>query len=184
MRDFNFFEPFEKKQKRRKGLRISYPLVLILVLLAAAIWPAWNFYQIQQLDREIQHHRDILVNDSRYPLFEVASEKERELEEAQATLLSLEDSAELIFDKEVIDELLLFAIASAMPLDTSLTSMNISNRNVQLSGIADSKPAIAEFEYNIRQTGYFESIFVPSITESGDMWQFSMSFMVKGGAEE
>ena len=181
MRDFNFFEVFEEKTKRKKGSRISYPNILILILAAAALWPAWNYFQLNRLESSIESHRTALETDPRYPLFEVAVEKEQELEEARETLVQMEKSADIIYDREVIDELLLFAIATAMPEDTSLNYMSINDRNVQVTGVARSKPAIAEFEHNIRQTGYFENIFIPSISESEDLWRFNMAFSVMGG---
>ncbi len=184
MRDFNFFEAFEQKKKRSDGPRVGYPLVLILVILAAAAWPAYNFYQLSQLNTSIAEHEQRLTTDPRYPLFQEVEQKQVELAEEQSRLQSLEASAELIHSREVIDELLLYTIVSSMPEDTSLNSMNISGRNINVTGTARSKPAIAEFEYNIRNTERFEMIFIPSITESEDMWQFNMTFSVKEGVVE
>ncbi|MDW7678817.1 MAG: PilN domain-containing protein [Bacillota bacterium] len=184
MRDFNFFEAFEQKKKRGDGPRIAYPLVLVLVVLAAAAWPAYNFFQLYQLNNSIAEHEQRLVTDPRYPLFEEVEQKEAELAEEQRILASLEASAEEIHSREVIDELLLFTIVSSMPEDTAMNSMNISGRNITVNGVARSKPAIAEFEYNIRNTERFERIFIPSISESGDMWQFNMAFSLKEGDVE
>lgn len=181
MRDFNFFESFEQQKKRQEGPAIRYPFILVLVVLAAAAWPAWNFYQLYQLHNEITFTRNQLETDPRYPLFDAVIEKQEALTGQRQVLDTMKRSAELITEREVIDELLMFTIATAMPEDSALNSMSISGRDVQMQGVAGSKPAIAELEFNIRQTGRFEQIFIPSMSENEGMWQFNMSFRVKGG---
>ena len=184
MRDFNFFEAFEQKKKRSDGPRVGYPLVLILVILAAAAWPAYNFYQIYRLDQDIVAKRNQLEADERYPLFLEAELKEAELANARSILTDMQMSSEIIQEKEIIDESLLYTIASSMPEDTALDSMTINGENIALQGNAQSKPAIAEFEYNIRQTGRFENIFIPSISEEDGLWRFMMMFRVLGGEDQ
>lgn len=184
MRDFNFFESFEQKKKRRDGPSISFPIILVLIVLAAAAWPAWNFYQLYILDADINATRNQLETDPRYPLFDVVAEKQEELAAQEDILVKMNQSSEMIEEREVIDELLLFTIATAMPEDTALSSMSISGRDVQMQGIASSKPAIAELEYNIRQTGQFEQIFIPSMSDNEGLWQFNMAFRIKGGETE
>lgn len=184
MRDFNFFETFEQKKKRRDGPTVSFPVVIALLVLAAAAWPAWNYFQLSQLNDDVVSSRNRLETDPRYPLFEVVEQKQAELAEQQVILEQMEKSAELIMAREVIDELLLFTIATSMPDDTSLNSMSISGRDVQMQGVASGKPAVAELEYNIRQTGRFEQIFIPSMSENEGLWQFNLVFRIKGGEDQ
>lgn len=183
MRDFNFFESFEQKQSRRQSPRVNFTLVIALLVLAAALWPAWNFYQLSQLDNQIESLDRQLTTDPRYPLFEDVSDKEAVLTEAQTQLEMLKKSTEMIGQREVITENVLFTIATAMPEDTALNSMTIAGNSVQMQGVARSKPAIAELEYNLRGTERFEQIFIPSMSEADGLWTFNLAFNIKGGVQ-
>ncbi|SMP48773.1 PilN domain-containing protein [Anoxynatronum buryatiense] len=181
MRDFNFFEVFDEGSQRSEGLKISFPVVLVILLLLAAAWPVYNFITLSQLRGSVDDHRQVLQSDPRYPLISTVEAKEAQKVEVNRQLEQMETAALAIEAREVINESLLYTIATAMPADTALSGMTITGPDIQLQGIARSKPAIAEFEFNVRETGYFEQLFIPNISETDDGWQFSFMFRVKGG---
>ncbi|RQD67242.1 MAG: hypothetical protein D5S00_11110 [Tindallia sp. MSAO_Bac2] len=179
MRDFNFFEHFEKKTQSSKGPRLSYTVVLIFVVLAAAIWPAFNFFRIYQLNNEAEDLRHTLETSPDFHRFDIVDAKEMELAEKREQLQQMEDAVALIDEMELIDENLFFTIATSMPEDTALNSMSMSGTSIQVNGIAQSKPAVAEFEYNLRKTQMFQNIFVPSMSQQEELWQFNLNFELK-----
>jgi len=184
MRDFNFFEYFEQKGKQQKGRRVSYPILLLVIVVAATAWPLTNIVRIHWMQRTAENRQHQLETDERYPLLTEVDELHAELEEERNRLAELENAAEQIKNREIIDEQLLFTIASSMPADTSLSSLTINQSEVRMTGNALSKPAIAELEHNLRRTGQFEEIFVPSISENDGEWQFQIAYQVAGGEEE
>lgn len=179
MRDFNFFEPLQKREKKSEVKGVPFSLIAIILLLLAAAWPAYNFFQISTLRSEAQALEQRLVNDPNYYRLAEVEEKELELQRYQNMLASLKLADESIKASEVIDERLLFVISGTLPRDLALNSISINGRNIQVQGVAGSKPAIAEMEFNLRSTGEFVSIFVPSISENGGLFNFGMSFQVK-----
>lgn len=184
MRDFNFFEVYDESSHRSDGVKISFPVILVLLLLLAAAWPVYNFISISQLKGSIDDHRQMLQTDSRYPLIASVEAKQVQMAEVTQQLQQMESAVLEIEAREVINEALLYSVATAMPADTALSGMTMTGQDIQLQGISRNKPAIAEFEFNIRETGDFEQLFIPNISESEEGWQFSFIFRVKGGRME
>ena len=180
MRDFNFFEPLQKREKKSEVKGIPFSLIVLILILIAASWPAYNFYRVYTLRSEATALEDRLVNDPNYHKLAEVEEKEEELQQYQNMLASLIAADESIHANEVIDERLLFVVAGTLPRDLALNSMSINDRSIQVQGIAGSKPAIAEMEFNLRNTGEFENIFVPSITENNGLFSFGMTFQIRG----
>ena len=181
MQDYNFFEPFEKGRKKPERSQVSWAKIGILILVGVLVWPGINFVQLMLLNNQIEEMEQTLLTSPDYPRIAEVDRKLVQLADEQRLLSQMEEAGRMIDGKEVIDEQLLFTITSAMPPDTTLSNMSISGREISMQGEAGSKPAIAELEFNLRNTGQFESIFVPSITEDEEAgWVFNLFFAVKG----
>ena len=180
MRDFNFFEPFQQKEKKSQVKGLPFWAIALILLIIAASWPAYNFFRIYTLRSEAQTLEERLVNDPNYHKLAEVEQKEADLLSYQDMLASLELADETIRESELIDERLFFVISGTLPRDLALNSMSINGRNIQVQGFAGSKPAIAEMEFNLRNTGEFENIFVPSISENNGLFNFGMTFQIRG----
>jgi type IV pilus assembly protein PilN len=178
MRDFNFFEPFISKEKKSEARGVPAKTLAVLLVLVLAAVPAYNFFQLYTLRSEAQALETRLLNDPNYIKLAEVEQKEADLVQYRVQLSNLSRADEAILASEQINERLLFVISGTLPRDLALNAMSINQGTIQVQGVAASKPAIAEMEYNLRQTGEFANIFVPSISENDGLFNFALTFQI------
>jgi len=192
MQDYNFFAPFLRGRKKPENKTISWGVIGILVLVGAIAWPAYNFVQLRILDSRIEGMQQDLISSPDYPKMEQVDALLSRLQEQRVLLSSLDQTAEQIEQIQGVDEQLLFSISVATPMDITLQSLDVNQGVISIQGTAASKPAVAEYEYNLRELGLFERIFVPVISdqttegeeqdqEQPGAWQFNMDLQLEGG---
>lgn len=186
MRDYNFFQPFVGGTARRSGDDYFpvIPVILLMVLILAA-WPGYNYYRLTGLKQEVDLLSADVLNHPDYGLLAEVSSQRGVVQDSRNRLTTAQKMDVALTASEWLDEELLTILLDVFPRDLAIDSLSLgSGGQIQLSGSATNKPAIAELEYNLRRTGRFENLHVPSIvrTASGrvDIFTFSLSMQVKG----
>ncbi len=187
MVDYNFFEGF-KKQKVKKSTSVRlFNVVFLLLMISLATYVGFNYYQLNYQKVELKELNKAIAEASSRDDIARINEKKILLDELEGIVSSMDAAAQAISRSSIISEDLLLTITDALPSDVSISSVDISESGIVLSGTAISKPAIAVFEYNLRRISYFESIFIHGIeTSSSDegAYTFSMSIEVGGNSHE
>lgn len=181
MNDFNFFEPYLTKGKQPNTSSFNpVPLICLLLFLLAA-WPLFNLGRSIQLKSEAASLEAEVTGNEKYPLLAQADAQKQYIEQLQSQLTSLSNTDAELKSSEWLTEPFLFSLLSTIPKDLRVEDLSISpEEKVELSGSASNKPAIAELEHNIRETGRFESLYVQTISNQDNTYSFKMEFNLKG----
>lgn len=185
MVDYNFFEGYKTKKKTRSSAVRVVNVIFLVFMISLASYTGWNYWQIGEqlqvlakLDQDIE---EILATED----ISRINSKQALLEELTQIVEAMEAAGDNITQSSIIDENLLVTIADALPSDLRLSSMTISANSVTINGEGMSKPAIAEFEYNLKQISSFSSIFISNIQKSSDeSYSFGLTFKVGGDDRE
>lgn len=185
MRDYNFFDPYLSGGRRSvSDNSTAYAVVIIVAALVIGAWPVYNIYLSADLKRQVQELETAIIANPNNALLAQVSALDTEVNQTTARL-----STALAVDKELtagewLTAPMLASLTSVIPRDVAIDSIALSgDRQVQLSGSATNKPAIAELQLNLRRTERFEQLYISSITlRSGtreESYVFSLTLRVK-----
>ncbi|RQD68393.1 MAG: hypothetical protein D5S00_09025 [Tindallia sp. MSAO_Bac2] len=186
MRDYNYFS-LVKRRKKNQELSINtsgknyLALLLLVAVIASIAWPFFNQIRLMTINSRINSTHQSLVNDPQYSLFQDLQQKQMDISNGHYQLSSLQEVAQAIREKEVITERLLDEITELLPADTHLTSLELTNQTVSMTGVARSRAAVAELLLNLRHSDRFSQPYIPSLNESNQLYQFNLSFDIRGG---
>ncbi len=185
MTDYNFFDGYVvKKKKSSVGVRlVNIFFMLFMILLIGYI--AFNYYIISSQKSELSDLEQKITEIRATDDIARITEKQELLQQLLEIVADMEVAGDDIQHSSIISEDLLLTIADAMPSDLRINHLSINHINVSLSGESLSKPAIAEFEYNLRQFDSFQNVFVSGINRDTDRaYTFGLSFDVGGDIDE
>jgi hypothetical protein len=162
------------------------PLFWIIILLAVvlAAFPLFNMYRLSQLDQEISSLQDSVLNDPNYPLLSQVSSTRAVVNEARGRLTTARQMDVALKTMDWLNEDFLLVLTGYVPRDVEITSIGVSPSGaVQMSGRATNRVAIAELEFNYRNTGRFTDLFIGNISRDGgtaDIYSFTLTMQTKG----
>lgn len=186
MRDYNFFEPYVDRSKKSSTTGpVNFPLIIALLVLLVAALPVFNLVRSFMMDSEIEALEADVLNSPKYGLLAEADMMRAGIADGRARLEVLKKMDTVLTAQEWLDEPFLFSLMGTVPRDLEIKNMALNpGKEIQISGSATNKPAIAELEYNLRNTQRFENLLVRSInnTETG-FYDFTMTLRVKGAGE-
>lgn len=187
MRDYNFFEPYvDRSRKSTSTSNFNYPLIIALLVILVAALPVFNLVRSFMLDSEIETLEADVLNHPKYPLLAEADMMRAGIIDGKVRLETLKKMDTVLTGQEWLDEPFLFSLMGTVPRDLEIKNMALNpGKEIQISGSATNKPAIAELEFNLRNTQRFENLLVRSInnTETG-FYDFTMTLRVKGVGED
>lgn len=193
MYDMNFFTPFQNGRKpKQKGGWIKVITFLLVVLLIAA--PMTMFIMLSKVNNDISNIQGVLRLPKNKALINELETKIESVNNTELTFNTLQKQAKYVNTENWLNEELLRIVIDTMPKQVRFTSLELTQfdpkiegaavmNGFSITGVAGDKPAIAEIEYNLRNTGLFDNIFVFTIVDSEGNLQFDLQFSVKGGAK-
>ena len=176
MPNLNFFAPFlEEKKATPKHSKIL--IVLVVVFLATGSYLGFqvrtNFLEkdlaakVEQLDKvsdaelaQAKEVNDLIVEHENYE--RMAARLQEDVERNDFVKLKLMEK-----------------ILENVPQNLFFQDLSLSRTEWSLMGFADSRPSIARFEYNLKNSGLvddiaIENIGISKIENQGDVFIFSM----------
>lgn len=181
MNDINLFESFHSRTTNQHGSSGSIIWLIILFALILISWPAYNYVQNRNIQREIAVLETEILGNTNRSLLDEAKDMERYLSVRKKQLSRVIEADGAITGNDWIKEPFLFQCLSTLPRDVSLDNLSVSaNGEIEFSGTASNKPAIAELERNLRETRLFEQLYVSAIRRNEDVYSFTMTFNYKG----
>lgn len=167
MKDFNFFEHFSQKNRKRnkKAAYISAAVFFILGIMIGIY--CINIYRTNKLEKGIA---EMQVNINSKELTSAYAEKAK-LEEKLKILNEYYKSVSEINDRvkkqDYINTGLIKQISGLVPQSITFQTMNIADKLITMKGTAEDRVSIGEMEHNLKQVGIFEDIHVSIISGSG-----------------
>lgn len=186
MRDYNFFEPYVDRNKRGGSSGpMNLPLIIALLVLLVAAVPVYNLVRSFMIDSQIKSLETEVLTHPKYELLAEADMLRVGIADGLSRLEVLKKMDATLTAQEWLDEPFLFSLMGTVPKDLEFKQMALNpGKEIQISGSSTNKPAIAELEYNLRNTQRFENLLVRSInnTETG-FYDFTMTLRVKGAGQ-
>ena len=182
MHDFNFFEPYLTKSRLQDSASsFKLDLLIIFLVIALTAWPAYNLVREFQLKRETAALKIEVVTNEKYSLLDESKSLDQYDKKLQEQLKSVSAVDTNLKGSVWLNEPFLFSLLSTVPKDAQVQDFEVyADKKVEISGVASNKPAIAEFEHNLRQTDRFDSLYVESISNENGTYNFKMAFQLKG----
>lgn len=193
MRDMNFFIPLKASQS---GLEKGFILktIIVIILLSMITIPIGLFAYTLKMNASMEVIKEVLSRPDNVSSLETLKTKNQMIYDLNIALENLKDKNQLIKSKEWFTEELLQIVIDTLPKQIRISSFSLSDNpslkdaaitshGFAIMGVAQDKPAIAELEYNLRQTNRFKDIIVSEIKKVEGLVSFDIKFNVKDGAE-
>lgn len=165
MRDFNFFEPYLKVQAKPKRSKILFIVLGALLLALIVYYQVFLILQTKSINNDIAEI-DTYLNDSE-TLRKIDLITFKQTKEAQLTLAN--DDLNLLIaqlqNQDVIDEMFIDLINAQIPQGLFISEMNLNQESLSTKGYSETYDAIAQFAFNLRESGRFAEVEIPSIVE-------------------
>lgn len=163
MRDFNFFSAYGKKRQTtsRANLLVVLIGVIVVGLIVASL--VITLLQLFYFQKEINSYDEILSDPSFQQQVQEANKVAAELTEMESEkefFIALEGT---MTRAHKVNERFMRFMGHQVVQNLFLTELIIEGDEIRLAGSAKTKAAIAQFEYDLRNTGNFRSIRVPEI---------------------
>lgn len=184
MRDLNFFEPYLFQEQKAEEKKPLYTLISVVVLLIIIAIPAGIFGAILYEQSEIGKMEAELSSPEMQVTLKRIEEKQQKLLRLQTIQPVLEQADQALKTTDYVNDQQLQAIAAAVPQNLVLGKTIIGTGKCEIDGTARKKAAIAELEYNLRESELFDNIHINEIALMGENYEFKMTFALKGGAPQ
>ncbi|GAB6108752.1 PilN domain-containing protein [Fusibacter bizertensis] len=178
MRDFNFFDPYLKTQTKPNTNRI------IIIVLAALLLALMVYYQFMLINKanELQANIDeiqtyIQSSDTSIKLA-IVDQKQKELERLQGIYTSVGVITAQIELSDNLDDMLIEQINAQLPENAFLSELSINSNLITIRGYSTEYPIVAQFAYNLRESGGLNNILIPSVNENNGIFEFTINATV------
>ncbi|MDR7870024.1 MAG: PilN domain-containing protein [Tissierellaceae bacterium] len=180
MKDLNFFEAYiEKKEFKANKQWILFAAigVILIALLSKGIY---NQVIISKLNKEVSQLKSIAEDPNTLERVNIVKGKEEEINRFKEEVDKIKNLDEIIEGEDIINSDFLYLISSRLPKDAFLTSLSISNDEMNLTGIAEDTWSIAEFSKGLEYIDEVDEIFISDISQESDFYNFNINVMLKG----
>lgn len=176
---FNFFQPYIKEPEKTNVKRLAVLSLATVIGFYLVFYPAYLYMQTKSLKNEIASLQQVIESPENLQRVQVIEGKEEHL---QTLLMRQEFLHELDLElqsKEKIDDVLFRNLHLTVPDGVYFNTVTLDNQQINISGHAIDRMVIAQMEYNLRQSAYFDQVFVSDIVEAEGQCTFSVTFAMK-----
>ncbi|QXM05997.1 PilN domain-containing protein [Crassaminicella indica] len=177
MRDINFFSSYinEKKISRKKFLSTAIIFIVISLIICGLTFI--NIFKEKQLQNEIIAVQAELSNEEIDKKLDMIEDKKRKIEILTKHYEIVKKINTEINSIDLINSNLLETISACLPKEIFIKGMSMNTDSIQLQGIAKNRIAVAELEYNLKQTHMFYAVHVNILSNefsNSDNYQFNI----------
>lgn len=182
MRDFNFFAPYQGKQKNvanKKKYIISISTFLVLTILGSL---TYNMVNIYLLDKEVKKYNENLNASEIQDKVKEAEEYNRKMSILKKYDTAIDDINNRIDKRYVITSQLLSDINSKIPKDISFVSISIKDSTITLKGTGKSRQDIADFQHGLKALDFISDVEISTINadeENPGLYKFDLKSTLK-----
>ncbi len=190
-KDFNFFKVFNDNSTSKKFINSinlqKNILWFFLIVLIIIMWLATINIKMgnKKIEESLETNKNILYTLENSEELKLSVE----LQEYSEDLMSVENIVNDLGDGEFqIDYRNLLSISNSLPNGVFIEKIALNeggDASTLISGYSISTDQIADFQNNIRQSEYFEDVFIDNIVlEEGKGFKFNMYFTITEPKEE
>lgn len=184
MKDFNFFDYLLKEKKSRNIKLINLGILVLVICTIMLVAYLINFGIIKKLNSDIAKNKATIESENYDEIQDAIVEKEKMLKIIDEYSVIVGGINSLISNSDKINKDLLIKINKTIPHNITLDYISLNSEYIFLEGISTSRQAIAEFEYNLKNTGLFKTIHINTISSEGSKFTFDIETELKGGASD
>lgn len=166
MRDFNFFAPYQGKNKEQKDKKIYIYIVsgvLVAFIFGTLIWNTTSIIITKSQIKKYNEQINAADIQEKIKIAEELNTKTTVLNKYETAISSINFS---MAKNDVVTSELLEKINSTIPKDVSFNSTSIDSTTITFKATSKTRQAIGEIQYNIKQLDNIEDVQISSI--SGD----------------
>lgn len=183
MIDYNFFENYEvKKVKKSPSIQVAMFLYIIVLLIAVAFIGRNYIVLVEKQTKSDLLSAELLQLKSYDSIARILEKQTLEIK-LKGIVRNLDAAHEGLMNNGSVNENMIALLVDAMPKDVELSEFSIADNQILANGLADSKPAIAEFEYNLREMSAVENVSIGSIRREDDSFSFDISIGLRVGGD-
>lgn len=189
--NFNFFRGYGKQHKKVSANRNIIALAMAAIVIFMGAFYGYNLYQMGKLKKEMADMQAFMnepANLAKYKKYEIAKKQ-------LAILTTYHDGVskinKAIDDHSQIGTEMIDQLQMAMPADLTIQNINLANGSITMQGFCTKRETVAEFQYNLKETGLFDKVFVGTIDKfssfdgvtavEGEYFTFNVRGDIKGG---
>lgn len=183
MRDFNYFDPYIKVQAKPKSKIILFALLGALALALIVFYQITLIQQAKALESDIAEV-DAFIN-SKSTLDKIAAVSDKQNQEAALTMAhtDLLTLTQTISSTDKVDEMLVDEINAQIPAGLFVSEMNLNYETLSMKGYATDHETIAQFAFNLRNSGSFSQVNIPSVVQDNGNFVFAINATLHGEVE-
>ncbi len=184
MSDYNFFNDLSIKKEKKSTSFVITLLVCILLLVSMAGLFGYNYYIRTYLEVDLANTNTAITEIKASEDLGRILHKKEILDNLETIIRNIEVANTTIQGRHQVQENVFAMISDTMPMDVELTAIDIGDGVITMSGFALNKPAIAEFEHNLRQMTSVSDLFISEIVNNEINYGFVIQVQVGGGSHE
>lgn len=165
MNDINFFEPYLDK----KGIKFNNKLLLIsivgLLVISIALYAVFNLLRIKNLNSSVNEYKGLAENPKTVKKVKLIKGERDELNNFEREIEAMRNLESYVSTKDIIDSDYIKEITSKIPDGLFLTSFNLEEKNLNISGISQENLSIAEFAKGLQGIDVLDDIFINDISK-------------------
>lgn len=174
MKDINFFLPYLEKRKVKYDNTFFLSIILLICSIFILSYTVINEFKIKKLVNEISELKSHAQNPKTLKTVEDIKTKEKDLESLRMEVQSTRELKVSIAERDKIDSDYIENIINKKPEDTFLTSLNITQESISITGISSSRLNIAEFAKNLMCIEGIGNVFISNIIKEELDYKFSL----------
>ncbi|HAS73247.1 MAG TPA: hypothetical protein DCS67_03790 [Clostridiales bacterium UBA8960] len=185
MRDFNYFDPYIKVQAKPKGKVVLFVILAALILALVVYYQYYLIMQVRGLEADIKEVDDYINAES--TLRKVSEVSDKQTKEAGLTMAynDLSTLAMSIEMTDTLDEMFIDKVNAQVPFNLFVSEFNGNYQYFTVKGYPTEYDAIAQFAFNLRNSGSFKDVNIPSVVQDGGNYVYLINAtIVKEGVYE
>ncbi|GKU26424.1 hypothetical protein CFOLD11_32510 [Clostridium folliculivorans] len=178
MNDFNFFAPYQGKQKQVVNKKIYIYTVSAVVAVFIVGTFAWNSINVYMLNRDIDKFQNSINSPKVQAKVKEAQVLNNKLDVLNKYEGGLSKINEGMNSRSVISSELLRKINSTLPENVYFRSISVDGSSLSFQGVSKTRSAIGELQHNIKGLDIIAEGQIGNISED-DSSNGSYSFDLK-----
>lgn len=185
MRDYNFFEPLQRRKKIRINIKspVFLGFVVILLILFAS---AWLVVENKLVEAQLMSAKEELNTVQASPEYQEAVQLQNSINAlAEYDQYASSALSRIEAGKNILNTGFLKNLSGSIPSTVSLRGANITSANAAFYFQVPDRRAAAELKHDLDNSGLFlQTMLVSVSTESGGGYIASINCIIKAGEQQ
>lgn len=183
--DINFLSDKKKQHKTRFNTNLAFMAITLIAALTAAYFVYDYMVDKSAIEKDLATINQYLNNEENIKLNKEAIQIKNKTNLLQAYKDEVDKLQLAIKNEDAVNTIIFEQIAASIPLGTKINSLSIDKESIQLQCTSSSRQEVAQFEKNLKQVEFINTVYIPAVvdgTEGGSIsYSYSVVCNIKGG---